>query len=119
MKRALALTALWLTGCAVTHHAEATKAASSHTCDAMARCGRIGAGKQYPDYEACRVDFDAMWTKRWDRAACEGKVNQDGLSRCLASIDATDCDSVLDALNTALNKCAEARVCGAEAAPAR
>lgn len=98
-------------------HVDITRQASSRTCDAMARCGKVGAGKQFADLAACRTDYDAVWSKKWDRATCDRAVNQAGLDTCLASIDATDCDSVLDFLNTALNKCAERRVCGGEEKP--
>lgn len=112
----LALAAL-VASCATlstSRHVDVTRQASTHTCDAMARCGKIGEGKQFPDLAACRTDYDAVWAKKWDRATCDRAVNQAGLEKCLASIDATDCDSVLDFLNTALNKCAERRVCGSE-----
>jgi Family of unknown function (DUF6184) len=95
-------------------HVDITRQASSHTCDALARCGKIGEGKQFADLAACRTDYDAVWSKKWDRATCDKTLSQSGLDRCLSSIDATDCDSVLDFLNTALNKCAERRVCGTE-----
>lgn len=114
---AAALSLLGFAACAtvqVQRHAEISRSAGSHTCDAMARCGKVGPGKQFATLEACRLDYDAVWSKKWDAKACNARVNQPGLDRCLASIDATDCDSVLDFLNTALNKCAERRVCGAE-----
>jgi hypothetical protein len=101
-----------LSSCAtVQRHAEISRTASSHTCDAMARCGKVGPGKQYADLEACKIDYDAIWSKKWDKATCDKKVSQEGLDVCLSSIDTTECDSVLDFLNTALNKCAESRVC--------
>ena len=113
MKRLLAA-GLLFSSCATVRHAEISRSASSHTCDAMARCGKVGSGKQYADLDACRIDYDAVWSKKWDKATCDQKVNPGGLDVCLAAIDSTDCDSVLDFLNTALNKCAEKRVCGAE-----
>lgn len=120
MRRAVAVAAALLAAsCATTRHADAARSAGEHTCDALARCGKVGPGRQYADDAACRLELDAVWSKRWSRDACEGRVDADGLGRCLASIDATDCDSVLDVLNTALNKCAEARVCRAPADPER
>lgn len=111
--RALAVAGLLgLAGCATVRHADIARSAASHTCDAFARCGKVGPGKQYADLDACRLDYDAIWAKKWDKATCDAKVDKEGLERCLASIDATDCDSVLDFLNTAFNKCAERRVCG-------
>lgn len=111
----LLLLSLLSTGCVATaRHVEISRSASSHTCDAMARCGKVGPGKQFADLDSCRIDYDAVWSKKWDKATCDKKVSQPGLELCLASIDSTDCDSVLDFLNTALNKCAERRVCGDE-----
>lgn len=114
MRRLLLLTLL-CSGCVATaRHAEISRSASAHTCDALMRCGKIGAGKQFADMDSCRIDYDAIWSKKWDKSTCDKSVSQQGLEVCLAAIDSTDCDSVLDFLNTALNKCAERRVCGSE-----
>jgi hypothetical protein len=108
---------LLFTSCATlsaSRHVDISRQASTRTCDAMARCGKVGEGKRFADLATCRIDYDAVWSKRWDKATCDQTVSRSGLEQCLASIDATDCDSVLDFLNTALNKCSERRVCSNE-----
>ena len=117
LSKGSSLLLLLLASCATlsaSRHVEIARSASARTCDAMARCGKVGAGKAFADLAACRIDYDAVWSKRWDKATCDQTVNKHGLEQCLASIDATGCDSVLDFLNTALNKCAERRVCSNE-----
>jgi hypothetical protein len=98
--------------CTLTRQVQARDAAVSHTCDAYDRCGRVGQGKSYADRAACERDFRSYFDDRWERKQCDGRIQHQALDLCLASIDATECGNVIDVLNTALNKCAERKVCG-------
>lgn len=77
----------------------------------MERCGWVGQGKKYPTPEACLEDVRVFWGRRWDVQNCDRRIDPEAYSVCLTSIEVTDCGNVLEALNTALNKCAESRVC--------
>jgi hypothetical protein len=99
--------------CTVTRQLQARDAAVTHTCDAYTRCGAVGRGKEYADRPACERKFRGYYDDRWERKTCDAHIDQQALDLCLASIDATECGNVIDVLNTALNKCAERKVCGA------
>ncbi len=101
-----------LTACTVTRQLQARDAAVVHTCDAYTRCGEVGRDKAYLDRPACERKFRQYFDDRWEKKTCDGHIDPQALDLCLASIDATECGNVIDVLNTALNKCAERKVCG-------
>ncbi len=112
MRWAVWVVGLLCGGCAITRQVQARDLAVEHTCDAYDRCGEVGRDKSYLDRAACERDFRKYFDGRWEKATCDGRIQRQGLDLCLASIDATECGNVLDVLNTALNKCAERKVCG-------
>ena len=90
---------------------DAVNSATERSCDRYDYCGKIGAGKKYETRDACESANDDFWGNRWDAADCDGHINGDALNECLKSIDATDCNSGLDQLETAFLKCAKSDVC--------
>lgn len=106
-----------LMGCGTTvagvtgKQADAVNAAANETCDSYARCNEIGAGKKYATRAECDADNQSFWNNRWPAADCDGKINGTSLETCTNAIKGTACDSFIDQINTAYNKCAKSDVC--------
>src|SRR5262245_28927994 len=96
----------------------ARDSATKASCDWYAMCGEIGAGKTYETRDSCEVQVRSSWDQAWPAADCDGKINGDQLDVCLSAIRITECGNGLDVLNTLVNKCPKARVCGSTTADA-
>ncbi|WP_239576268.1 DUF6184 family natural product biosynthesis lipoprotein [Archangium primigenium] len=92
--------------------ADAVTAAVNESCDRYEACGQIGPDKKYATRDACKAENQDFWNGRWDAADCEGHIVGASLDVCLDSIKTTSCDSILDQLDTAYNRCAKSDVCG-------
>jgi len=81
------------------------------SCDQVAACGDIGAGKTYLSRDACDVKLRSTWQDLWPPADCDGHVDPAMLDLCLQAIQASECNNALDLLNIFANKCAKAKIC--------
>jgi hypothetical protein len=113
---AVMLAALWagatLPGCGSgSSQADARDRATAASCDWLAMCDQIGAGKKYETRDMCDVQVRASWDSAWPVATCEGKIDENQLEICLAAIKITDCKNVVDVYNTLANKCPAAKIC--------
>lgn len=58
----------------------------------------------------CLTQLKATFNTAWPQAQCTS-IAPAGLNNCIAAINISDCGSVTDFLNAALNKCAMDKVC--------
>jgi hypothetical protein len=102
-----------VSGCGSSNsQADARDRATTTSCDWFQMCGQIGAGKRYETRDTCNVQVRASWDQAWPVASCDGKIDENQLGICLAAIQSTLCGNGLDVLNTLVNKCPEAKICG-------
>jgi hypothetical protein len=113
--------ALWLWGCGDSTEAEVTDsqtaavdAASSNFCDHVEACHGIGEGKTYASRNDCQTNRTAFWNEKWPQAACEDRIHEDNLQRCLDALERMDCNSLVDELRVLNGDCAQSKVCGEE-----
>jgi hypothetical protein len=102
-----AVTCVSLFGCGV---GGARDAAAVHSCDFSNRCGDIGSGKGYANYDECMTKQRSAWLNAWPTSSCEGHINGSALDLCLKAIDNTQCNNFLDQLAT-YSKCSGNDVC--------
>lgn len=91
---------------------EAVDSATAASCDWYERCGLIGAGTAYATRDSCDAQTRAQWDGLWSASKCEGSIDSAELDACVKAIQATECQSALDAFNTLVSKCPESKVCG-------
>jgi hypothetical protein len=91
--------------------AAAVDSATDTACDWYERCGLIGAGKAYATRDSCDAQTRAQWDSLWSASDCEGRIDSTQLDACVKAIQATECQSALDAFNTLVSKCPQSKVC--------
>ena len=93
---------------------DAVNAVVNATCDRYEACGQIGSGKKYTTKDECHNQEVSNWDGRWPSADCDKRINGDNLDICLNAVKGTDCNNIIDQINTAYNKCAKSDVCKGE-----
>jgi len=91
---------------------DAVQSAALETCDWYQRCNLIGQDKAYATRESCDAQTRSQWDLLWSSSNCEGKIDSQELDACMNAIQATQCQSALDAFNTLVSKCPQSKVCG-------